>query len=56
VAIIVLAFVVDGLLALVQRGATPRPLRSRGRLGRADAVVTTAPATTAAEDFVVQQS
>jgi osmoprotectant transport system permease protein len=54
VAIIVLAFVVDGLLALVQRGATPRPLRSRGRLGRADAtVVTAAPA---AEDLVIQQS
>jgi hypothetical protein len=53
VAIIVLAFVVDGLLALVQRGSTPRPLRKRGRLRRADAVVATAPAI---EDFVVQQS
>jgi len=52
-AIIVLAFVADGLLALLQRGATPRPLRSRGRLGRADAVVTAAPAP---EDLVVQQS
>ena len=51
-AIIVLAFVVDGLLAVVQREATPRPLRNRGRLGRADAVVTSAPAT--AEDLVVQ--
>jgi osmoprotectant transport system permease protein len=52
-AIIVLAFVIDGLLALVQREATPRPLRNRGRLGRADAIVTTAPAT---KDLVVQQS
>jgi osmoprotectant transport system permease protein len=52
-AIIVLAFAADGLLALVQRWATPRPLRKSGRLGRADAVVTAAPAT---EDLVVQQS
>jgi len=53
-AIIALAFLVDGLLALVQRAATPRPLRKSGRLGRADAVVTAAgPAT---EDLVVQQS
>lgn len=53
-AIIALAFLVDGLLALVQRAATPRPLRSSGRLGRADAVVTAAgPAT---EDLIVQQS
>jgi len=52
-AIIVLAFAVDGLLAVVQRWATPRPLRYSGRLGRADAVVTAAPAT---EDLVVQQS
>jgi osmoprotectant transport system permease protein len=53
-AIIALAFAVDGLLALVQRGATPRPLRKSARLGRADAVVTAAgPAT---EDLVVQQS
>ena len=53
-AIIALAFLVDGLLALVQREATPRPLRKSGRLGRADAVVTAAgPAT---EDLVVQQS
>ena len=51
-AIIALAFVVDGLLALVQRAATPRPLRSRGRLGRADAIV----ATSATEDLVVQPS
>ena len=52
-AIIALAFAVDGLLAVVQRAATPRPLRKSGRLGRADAVVTAAPAT---EDLVVQQS
>ena len=48
-AIIVLAFAIDGLLALVQRAATPRPLRKR-HLGRADTVVTTA----ATEDLVVQ--
>lgn len=54
IAIIALAFAVDGLLAVVQREATPRPLRRSGRLGRADAVVTAAgPAT---EDLVVQQS
>jgi osmoprotectant transport system permease protein len=51
-AIIVLAFVIDGLLALVQRATTPRPLRKRGRLGRADTVV--AAPTTATEDLVVQ--
>jgi osmoprotectant transport system permease protein len=51
-AITVLAFAIDGLLALVQRAATPRPLRKRGRLGRADAVVTTS----ATEDLVVLQS
>jgi osmoprotectant transport system permease protein len=50
--IIVLAFAVDGLLALVQRAATPRPLRKRGRLGRADTVVTTPVAAT--EDLVAQ--
>ena len=49
-AITVLAFGIDGLLALVQRAATPRPLRKRGRLGRADTVVA-APAT---EDLVVR--
>src|SRR5438309_10384626 len=49
-AITVLAIGIDGLLALVQRAATPRPLRKRGRLGRADTVVA-APAT---EDLVVQ--
>jgi osmoprotectant transport system permease protein len=51
-AITVLAFAIDGLLALAQRAATPRPLRKRGRLGRADTVVA-APAT-ATEDLVVQ--
>jgi osmoprotectant transport system permease protein len=51
-AITALAFIIDGLLALVQRASTPRPLRKRGRLGRADAV-TTAPAT---EELVVQQT
>jgi osmoprotectant transport system permease protein len=50
--IIVLAFAIDGLLALLQRAATPRPLRKRGRLGRADTVV--AAPTTATEDLVVQ--
>jgi osmoprotectant transport system permease protein len=51
-AITVLAFIIDGLLALVQRASTPRPLRKRGRLGRAD-TVTAAPAT---EDLPVQQT
>jgi osmoprotectant transport system permease protein len=51
-AIIVLAFAVDGLLALAQRAATPRPLRRRGRLGRADTVVTTP--VTAAEDLAAR--
>jgi osmoprotectant transport system permease protein len=49
-AITALAFIIDGLLALVQRASTPRPLRKRGRLGRAD-TVTAAPAT---EDLVQQ--
>jgi osmoprotectant transport system permease protein len=51
-AITALAFIIDGLLALIQRASTPRPLRKRGRLGRADTVAT-APAT---EDLVVQQT
>jgi osmoprotectant transport system permease protein len=51
-AITALAFLIDGLLALIQRASTPRPLRKRGRLGRAD-TVTAAPAT---EDLVVQQT
>ncbi len=36
--ITVLAFAVDGLLALVQRGVTPSPLRKQGRTTKADAV------------------
>jgi osmoprotectant transport system permease protein len=36
-AITVLAFAIDGLLALVQRAATPRPLRRRGLMPRAAA-------------------
>ena len=51
-AITALAFIIDGLLALIQRASTPRPLRKRGRLGRAD-VVTAAAAT---EDLVIQQT
>lgn len=38
-AIAVLAFAVDGLLALVQRGVTPLPLRTQGRISRSAAVV-----------------
>ena len=38
-AIAVLAFAVDGLLALVQRGVTPLPLRKQGRTTRSDAAV-----------------
>jgi osmoprotectant transport system permease protein len=34
-----LAFLIDGGLALLQRGVTPRPLRKLGRRGRIDAVV-----------------
>jgi osmoprotectant transport system permease protein len=37
--ITVLAFAIDGLLALVQYGVTPSPLRVQGRTQRADAVV-----------------
>ena len=51
--IIVLAFAVDGLLALVQRAVTPPAAAKRGRLGRAERVVR---AVTATEDVVVQQS
>lgn len=39
--IAVLAFAIDGLLALVQLGVTPYPLRRQGRKPRADAVVET---------------
>jgi osmoprotectant transport system permease protein len=51
-AITVLAFAIDGLLALVQRAATPRPLRKQARFSRADAVVTEP----TQDDLVVQQS
>ncbi|HEY3729199.1 MAG TPA: ABC transporter permease [Solirubrobacteraceae bacterium] len=37
-AITVLAFAIDGLLALLQRGVTPKPLRRLGRKPRADAM------------------
>jgi osmoprotectant transport system permease protein len=37
--ITVLAFLVDGLLALVELVVTPRPLRQRGRRARVEAVV-----------------
>jgi osmoprotectant transport system permease protein len=37
-AITVLAFAIDGLLALLQRGVTPRPLRRLGRKPRSDAM------------------
>jgi osmoprotectant transport system permease protein len=37
--ITVLAFAIDGLLAIVQRVATPYPLRTRGRLSRVAATV-----------------
>lgn len=37
-AITVLAFAVDGLLALVQWGVTPLPLRKQGRTSRSDAI------------------
>jgi osmoprotectant transport system permease protein len=37
--ITVLAFVIDGLLALVELVVTPRPLRQRGRRARVEAVV-----------------
>jgi osmoprotectant transport system permease protein len=36
--ITVLAFAIDGLLALVQRGVTPYPLRTQGRTPRVEAV------------------
>jgi osmoprotectant transport system permease protein len=37
--ITVLAFAIDGLLALLQLGVTPTPLRTRGRVRRVDAGV-----------------
>jgi len=51
-AITVLAFAIDGLLSLVQRAATPRPLRKRRRFSRAATTV----ADPSAEDLVVQES
>ncbi len=47
--ITVLAFAIDGLLALVQRAVTPLPLRSMGRTARVDAVVESAPELAAPE-------
>ncbi len=37
--ITLLAFLIDGLLALVERAVTPRPLRQHGRRARVEAVV-----------------
>jgi osmoprotectant transport system permease protein len=37
--ITVLAFAIDGLLALVQRAVTPYPLRKLGRMSRAESVI-----------------
>jgi osmoprotectant transport system permease protein len=50
-AITALAFGVDGLLALVQRAATPRPLRSKARFSRAAPTATES----AADQLVTQQ-
>jgi len=51
-AITVLAFAIDGLLALVQRAATPRPLRKQARFSRTAATVTEP----TADNLIVQQS
>jgi osmoprotectant transport system permease protein len=51
-AITVLAFGIDGLLALVQRAATPKPLRRQNRFSRTAATVTEA----AMDNLVIQQS
>ncbi len=51
-AITVLAFAIDGLLALVQRAATPKPLRRQNRFSRTAATVAEA----AMDNFVIQQS
>jgi osmoprotectant transport system permease protein len=40
--ITVLAFAIDGVLALIQYGVTPVPLRTLGKSSRADAVVESA--------------
>jgi hypothetical protein len=50
-AITVLAFGIDGLLALVQRAATPRPLRKQTRFSRTAATV----AQPTQDDLVIQQ-
>jgi osmoprotectant transport system permease protein len=50
-AITALAFGIDGLLALVQRAATPRPLRKQARFSRTAATV----AQPSQEDLVIQQ-
>ena len=50
-AITVLAFALDGLLALVQRAVTPRPLRKQARFSRTAATVTEP----AADTLIVQQ-
>jgi len=50
-AITALAFIIDGLLALVQRASTPRPLRKQKRFSRAAAVA----AEPTTEDLVIQQ-
>jgi len=51
-AITALAFAIDGLLALAQRAATPRPLRRQTRFSRTAATVTE-PTT---DRLVIQQS
>ena len=51
-AITVLAFGIDGLLALVQRVVTPKPLRKQARFSRAAATV----AQPTQDDLVIQQS
>ena len=51
-AITALAFAIDGVLALVQRAATPRPLRKRNRFSRT-AVTVTEPGT---DNLVIGQS
>lgn len=50
-AITALAFAVDGLLALVQRAATPRPLRKQARFSRMAATITER----TTDDLVVQR-
>ena len=52
VAITALAFAIDGILALVQRGVTPKPLRKQVRFSRAAATV----AEPSQDNLVVQQT